>query len=60
MWKYNGQHRPEFAEKPGPGMESVWDFPRPPRLEAVNAQVEAWKFTTILHSTRGRRARAPD
>lgn len=24
----------------GPGQESVWDYPRPPRLEAVRAQVE--------------------
>jgi uncharacterized protein (DUF427 family) len=25
---------------PGPGQESAWDYPRPPRLEAVAAQVE--------------------
>ncbi len=25
---------------PGPGQESVWDYPRPPRLEAVRRQVE--------------------
>ena len=25
---------------PGPGQESVWDYPRPPRLEAVAEQVE--------------------
>jgi len=24
----------------GPGQESVWDYPRPPRLEAVRRQVE--------------------
>ncbi len=23
------------AERPGPGQESVWDYPRPPRLERV-------------------------
>lgn len=23
------------AEKPGPGQESVWDYPRPPRVEQV-------------------------
>lgn len=27
-------HRPARIE-PGPGQESVWDYPRPPRLEAV-------------------------
>ncbi len=26
--------RPAQIEKPGPGQESVWDYPRPPRLEA--------------------------
>ncbi|MEZ5288115.1 MAG: DUF427 domain-containing protein [Vicinamibacterales bacterium] len=31
--------RPPFAVAPGPGQVSVWDFPRPPRLEAVDAPV---------------------
>ena len=31
--------RPLKAEKPGPGQESVWDYPRPPRLEASHARV---------------------
>lgn len=39
MWKYRGQERPDFAETPGPGQESVWDFPRPPRLEASHREV---------------------
>lgn len=25
--------------KPGPGQESVWDYPRPPRLESVNKRL---------------------
>lgn len=33
-WRYRGQERPAFALEPGPGQESVWDYPRPPRLEA--------------------------
>ena len=33
MWRYVGQARPPFAQTPGPGQESVWDYPRPPRLE---------------------------
>ena len=33
------QIRPEPVP-PGPGQESVWDYPRPPRLEAVRRQVE--------------------
>lgn len=25
--------------EPGPGQESVWDYPRPPRVEAVSARI---------------------
>ncbi len=32
MWEYRGQNRPPFAEQPATGQESVWDYPRPPRL----------------------------
>lgn len=32
-WTWRGQARPPFAAEPGPGQRSVWDFPRPPRLE---------------------------
>lgn len=31
-WQYRGQERPPFAQKPSPGQESVWDYPRPPSL----------------------------
>ncbi|MDL2343482.1 DUF427 domain-containing protein [Deinococcus sp. MIMF12] len=27
---------------PGPGQESVWDYPRPPRLERTSRRVEIW------------------
>jgi uncharacterized protein (DUF427 family) len=26
--------------EPGPGQESVWDYPRPPRLEATNRHIQ--------------------
>ncbi|WP_370325398.1 DUF427 domain-containing protein [Euzebya sp.] len=29
-WTNRGQARPTFADEPGPGQESVWDYPRPP------------------------------
>lgn len=32
QWRYTGNERPAFAEVPGAGQESVWDYPRPPRL----------------------------
>ena len=31
-WLHRGEQRPTFAEEPGPGQESVWDYPRPPAL----------------------------
>ena len=33
-WRYRGQERPPFAVVPQPGQESVWDYPRPPRIES--------------------------
>lgn len=38
-WRYFGQHRPAFAVEPGPGQESVWDYPRPPRVEADTREI---------------------
>ena len=29
-------------EIPGPGQESVWDYPRPPRVEPTDEVVEVW------------------
>jgi uncharacterized protein (DUF427 family) len=34
-WRYRGDRRPAFAEQPGPGQRSVWDFPRPPLIQPV-------------------------
>jgi len=31
-WEYTGRRRPSFAAPPESGQESVWDYPRPPRL----------------------------
>lgn len=42
MWKYTGEERPPFADKPGPGQESVWDYPRPPALVTSDALVEVF------------------
>lgn len=40
MWKHRGQARPDFAIAPAPGQESVWDYPRPPRIVADARRVE--------------------
>lgn len=39
LWRYVGDERPAFAASPGPGQESVWDYPRPPRLVADTREV---------------------
>ncbi len=39
MWKHTGRQRPDFAITPGPGQESVWDYPRPPRLVSSDEHV---------------------
>ncbi len=38
-WLHRGDRRPDFAEIPGPGQISVWDFPRPPRVEPEKRHV---------------------
>ncbi|MGI9533703.1 MAG: DUF427 domain-containing protein [Thermodesulfobacteriota bacterium] len=32
-WKYRGDIRPEYAVNPEKGQESVWDYPRPPKID---------------------------
>ena len=32
LWHWVGEQRPDFAVSPQPGQESVWDYPRPPRV----------------------------
>ena len=39
-------------EPPGPGQESVWDYPRPPRLEPSTEQVEVVLGGVVVASTR--------
>ena len=40
MWQFTGTTRPDFALQPGPGQESVWDYPRPPVLKPSDEQVD--------------------
>lgn len=37
--------------QPGPGQESVWDYPRPPALESVSERVEIVFAGEVLAST---------
>jgi uncharacterized protein (DUF427 family) len=56
MWQHRGQKRPDFALEPGPGQESVWDYPRPPALvessEAVVVRTEAAQVASTDRSLR--------
>jgi uncharacterized protein (DUF427 family) len=36
-WRF--AQRPRAIVEPGPGQESVWSFPRPPRVEPVRARI---------------------
>ncbi|MBT8040020.1 MAG: DUF427 domain-containing protein [Gammaproteobacteria bacterium] len=56
MWKFRGQKRPAFADVPGPGQESVWDYPRPPSIEPETRLVEVRSGSELIaRSTRSLR-----
>jgi uncharacterized protein (DUF427 family) len=38
-WRNFQRQRPAKIETPGPGQESVWDYPRPPRVEPVTQRI---------------------
>ena len=38
-WRGVARERPEHPVVPGPGQESVWDYPRPPVIEPVAEQL---------------------
>ncbi len=38
-WRRLKRERPERIDTPGPSQESVWDYPRPPRVERVGQRV---------------------
>jgi len=50
-WRWTGSTRPPWAEEPGPGQESVWDFPRPPRVEPVEPPVRVEHAGVTVAST---------
>ena len=52
LWNYTGNGRPDFAVEPGPGQESVWDYPRPPALVDDARLVEVFDGDRRIASTR--------
>ena len=47
-WKFRGQKRPKFAVTPEVNQESVWDYPRPPRIEEDQSLVKVFLETEML------------
>jgi uncharacterized protein (DUF427 family) len=43
--------RPDFAVEPGPGQESVWDYPRPPAIKPDNRLVEVMHGSAVVART---------
>ena len=52
-WKNRGTVRPSFAETPGEGQESVWDYPRPPALVPDKRRVRVLLGGHVVAETRG-------
>jgi uncharacterized protein (DUF427 family) len=51
MWKYRGHKRPDFAVVPKSGQESVWDYPRPPKLAPDGRLVEVCYGDQVVASS---------
>ena len=51
-WSNTGRARPHFAVEPKPGEESVWDYPRPPRIGRDDRLVEVKVGHVAVASTR--------
>jgi uncharacterized protein (DUF427 family) len=51
QWVNTGAVRPPFADVPGPGQESVWDYPRPPAFVPDGRLVEVQGPAGPLAST---------
>lgn len=51
-WSWRGGARPPFAVEPRAGEESVWDYPRPPRIVVDTRHVVVRAGDTIVADTR--------
>ena len=54
-WRFRGQKRPATALTPGPGQESVWDYPRPPVIVDDRRLVQVRLDDTLIAETRAAR-----
>ena len=51
MWNFNGTQRPDFAQEPDTGQESVWDYPRPPALVECDSLIEVRVGEQVITSS---------
>jgi uncharacterized protein (DUF427 family) len=51
-WQFTGKTRPDFAIEPRKGQESVWDYPRPPRLAPDTRAVHVIVEGVLIADTR--------
>lgn len=51
-WKYRGDQRPDFAIVPGPNQESVWDYPRPPKMAQDDRHIVVRHKEAIIADTK--------
>ena len=51
QWTHRGHNRPAFADVPREGQESVWDYPRPPRLVGDDRHVVVKLGSVTLAAT---------
>lgn len=51
-WQLHGQARPAAAVEPGPGQESVWDYPRPPAIVDDTRLVQVRLNDVLVAETR--------
>ena len=51
-WRFTGGERPNFATAPREGQESVWDYPRPPRLDPDARRVVVRAGPVVVADTR--------
>ncbi len=52
VWGNRGSSRPRFAVIPGPGQESVWDYPRPPVIQRDYRLITVRAGGTVIAATR--------
>lgn len=57
VWRSLPRDRPARIERPGPGQESVWDYPRPPRVEPVGHCIRV-EFAGVVLAESSRALRA--